>query len=66
MLAAPRDVERGDQVAVEVSSGGARLAFEATAESSGRAGDSIVIRNPANGGMFQARVEAKGKVSVKK
>jgi flagella basal body P-ring formation protein FlgA len=61
-----REVERGDKVAVEVSSGGAMLAFEATAESSGRAGDSVVVRNPENGRLFQAKVDGKGKVSVKK
>jgi flagella basal body P-ring formation protein FlgA len=66
MLVAPREVERGDKVAVEVSSGAAMLAFEATAESSGRTGDSIVVRNPENGRLFSAKVEAKGKVSVKK
>jgi flagella basal body P-ring formation protein FlgA len=66
MLVAPREVERGDKVAVEASSGGAVLAFEGTAESSGREGDSIVVRNPGNGRLFQAKVEGKGKVSVKK
>ena len=66
MLTTPREVERGDKIAVEVSSGGALLAFEATAESSGRAGDSIVVRNPENGRLFQAKVEGKGKVWVKK
>jgi flagella basal body P-ring formation protein FlgA len=66
MLTTPREVERGDKIAVEVSSGGATLAFEAMAESSGRAGDSIVVRNPENGRLFQAKVDGKGKVSVKK
>ncbi len=39
--------ERGDRVAVEVKVGGAILDFDATAESSGRAGDSILIKTPA-------------------
>jgi flagella basal body P-ring formation protein FlgA len=66
MVTAAHDVERGDKVAVEVSSGGALLKFEATAESSGHAGDSIVVRNPENGRLFQAKVEGIGKVSVTK
>lgn len=66
MLTKPHEVERGDPVAVEVSSGDAKLAFDATAESSGRMGESVLIRNPVSGQRFQARVEGKGKVSVKK
>jgi flagella basal body P-ring formation protein FlgA len=63
--AAP-EVERGDSVTVEVRSGAARLAFDAKAESSGRAGDSVLVRNPENGHLFQARVEGKGKVLVQR
>jgi len=66
LLQAPHEVERGDRVGVEAWSGAALIAFEATAESSGHVGDSIAIRNPANGRSFQARVDGKGKVSVKK
>jgi flagella basal body P-ring formation protein FlgA len=66
MLTTPREIERGDNVTVEVSSGDARLSFDAVAESNGRAGESVLIRNPENGHHFQARVESKGKVSVKK
>jgi flagella basal body P-ring formation protein FlgA len=65
MLIAPREIERGDKVMVEVLSGAARLSFEATAESSGRAGDAILVRNPSNGRLFPARIAAKGKVRVK-
>jgi hypothetical protein len=60
------DVERGDKIAIEVSSGGARLTFDATAESSGRAGDSIMVRNPESGRLFRAKVEGKGRASVTK
>lgn len=60
----PREVERGDVVAVEVASGAALLKFEAAAESGGKAGDLVVVRNPANGARFRARVVAKGKVLV--
>jgi hypothetical protein len=60
------DVERGDKIAIEVSSGAARLTFDATAESSGRAGDSIMVRNPESGRLFRAKVEGKGRASVTK
>lgn len=66
MLAISHDVERGDLVAVEVKVGGAVLDFEATAESSGRAGDSILIKNPENGRSFPARIQDKGHVLVEK
>jgi flagella basal body P-ring formation protein FlgA len=66
MIQPPREVERGDTVSVQVASGAAWLAFEGTAESAGRLGESILVRNPENGWSFQARVQAKGKVLVKK
>ncbi len=64
MLTEPKEVERGEKVNVEVKSGEALLSFDAVAESSGRAGDSVLIKNPENGRRFQARVEAKRKVVV--
>jgi len=63
-VAAKMDVLRGEQVAVEVSSGGALLRFLGAAETSGHVGDSVLIRNPESGKRFQAKVEAKGKVTV--
>lgn len=66
MLVAPREVERGDTVAVEVSSGAAHLSFDAVSQSSGRAGELILVKNPENGRYFQARVEGKDRVSVTK
>jgi flagella basal body P-ring formation protein FlgA len=66
MLTVPHDVERGDHVAVEVKVGGAILDFDATAESSGRAGDSILIKNPDNGRTFQAVIQNKGHVLIEK
>jgi flagella basal body P-ring formation protein FlgA len=65
MLVHPPVVERGDKVVVEVTSGGALIRFEAVAESSGHIGETIPIRNPENAHMFRARIEGKGKVSVK-
>ncbi len=62
--APPREVERGEVVAVEVRSGSALLKFDGTAESGGKTGDVVPVRNPANGARFRARVVAKGRVSV--
>ena|ERR1700722_888003 len=66
MLTIMHDVERGDRVAVEVKVGGAILDFDATAESSGRTGESILVKNPENGRFFQAKVQDKGHVVVEK
>jgi flagella basal body P-ring formation protein FlgA len=66
MLSIAHDVERGDLVAVEVKVGAAILDFEATAESSGRTGDSVIIKNPENGRSFQAKIQDKGHVLVEK
>jgi flagella basal body P-ring formation protein FlgA len=57
----PRDVKRGDTVAVEVRSGAARLAFAGKSESDGRIGDMIKIRNLRSNKIFQARVEGPDK-----
>lgn len=65
-LTNPREVERGDTVTVEVTSGSAKLAFDATAESSGHTGEAIVLRNPETGRYFQARIEGKDKVGIRK
>lgn len=66
MLVAAREVERGDTVSVNVSSGAAHLSFDAVSESAGRDGDLILLKNPDNGRLFQARVVAKDKVSINK
>ena len=61
LLAMPLDVSRGEMVEVEVRSGATRLAFTGRAESSGRAGDTIAIRNLTSSRIFQARVNGKGR-----
>jgi flagella basal body P-ring formation protein FlgA len=61
LLTLPLDVSRGEMVEVEVLSGGARLAFTGKAESSGRTGDTITIRNLSSSRIFQARVNGRGK-----
>jgi flagella basal body P-ring formation protein FlgA len=59
-LRLPPDVNRGDLVEVEVRSGGARLSFTATAESAGRSGEVIAMRNPSSNKVFRARLNGKG------
>ena len=63
-VAAPNDVDRGDSVHVEVLSGAARLAFTGKAETSGRSGDVVAVRNPGSNRIFNARVEGKDRVIV--
>ncbi len=63
-LDAPREVERGETVSVEVASGAAQLSLKAKAETAGRKGDLVMLRNPDNGRRFQARVEGQGKVTI--
>ncbi|HLH38157.1 MAG TPA: flagellar basal body P-ring formation chaperone FlgA [Bryobacteraceae bacterium] len=66
MLIAARQIERGDTVRVDVSSGAAHLSFEAISQTAGRAGELILLKNPENGRYFQARVEGKDKASITK
>jgi len=60
-LTARPEVGRGELVEVEVVSGGARLSLTGKAESSGRTGDTVNIRNLTSNRIFQARVIGKGK-----
>ena len=61
-----REVERGSRISVEVTSGAARLVFEAVAETAGRQGEWVLVRNPENGHLFQAKVLGDGKVVINK
>jgi flagella basal body P-ring formation protein FlgA len=63
-VAPPNQVNRGDSVHVEVRSGAARLAFMAKAESGGREGDMIAVRNPSSNKVFRARIKGKDQVVV--
>ena len=65
-LEAPRDVLRGDTVRVEAKVGAARIEGEGVAEASGSAGALIPVVNPVSRRRFLARVEGKGKVTVRK
>jgi len=64
MVDAPKEVERGDVVQVEVQSGAALLKLEATAESAGRHGEPIRVHTLVNGRSFSARVAGKDRVVV--
>jgi hypothetical protein len=64
--AGTREVNRGDPVRVEVVSGRAVIAFDSVAESSGRKGDMVLVTSPGQRRHLLARVEAKGKVAIKK
>ena len=55
---------RGDTVTVEVRSGAARLSFAGRAESAGRVGQWIEIRNLKSGRAFPARVSGPGRALV--
>lgn len=63
-LKLPNAVERGEVVSVEVISGGARLRFEARAETSGRRGDPVYLRHPTSGKRFTALIDGKGKAVI--
>jgi flagella basal body P-ring formation protein FlgA len=63
-LAASSDVNRGEPVEIEFRSDSTRLAITGRAESSGRAGETISVRNPESKKLFQARVSGKGKAIV--
>lgn len=64
MLAPCLDIDRGEVVHVRVRAGGAMLAFTSRAETGGRVGDKILLKNPASGHRFHARVESRGRVLV--
>jgi len=61
-LDAPADVVRGEVVRVEIRSGQARVLLEGQAQSTGRLGEVIGVRNPANGKIFRATVADRGQV----
>lgn len=60
----PAEVGSGERVQVEVRSGPARLLLEGQAQSSGRRGQVIAVRNPANGKVFRATIQDRGRVTL--
>ncbi len=64
LLAAHKEVNRGDTIDIQVFSGAAHLAFPGKAESDGNTGEMISVRNPASNRIFRARVTGKGRAVV--
>ena len=64
VLEEAREVERGDQVRVEATSGSATVEIIGRAESAGSRGDTVIVRNLASGKSFRAQVQGKGTVAV--
>lgn len=64
MVESPREVSRGDTVSVVVQTGATRLEVQVLAETDGRKGEIISVRNPRSGRSFRARVEEKGVARV--
>ncbi len=60
MVQAPVLVKAGQTVSVQVISGGVLLSLDATADETGRLGDTILLTNPASGRRFTAQVTAEG------
>ena len=56
----PVMVTAGQTVSVQVISGGVLLSLDATADETGRIGDTILFTNPASGRRFTAEVTANG------
>jgi flagella basal body P-ring formation protein FlgA len=64
LLEAPKDVEQGDLVRVEVRSGAARVQMDGRAQAAGRRGEAIRVRNLSTGKSFSARIADKGRVEL--
>ena len=60
----PAEIRKGQMVRVEAGQGAVHFTLEARAESNGRRGEMVVVRNPTSGKNFRARVEGPGKASV--
>lgn len=63
-LIEPFQVQRGDTVDVTAIAGAAQLHLPAVAETQGRQGDTITLRNPHSGKVFRARIEGKDRALV--
>lgn len=60
----PPAVSPGEPVSVEVALGSARLILEASAETGGRPGDRVIVRNPTSGKKFRASIVGRARVRV--
>lgn len=61
---APRDIKAGDEVRVVVRMGAARLTLDALAETSGRVGERILLKNRESGRRFAAVVAGPGAARI--
>lgn len=64
LVSPPKMIEKGSIVKVDVIDGPTQLLFEAKAESSGDAGDLIILLNPTSLEKFHARVTGPGKSEI--
>lgn len=64
LLEAPKDINKGDSVEVTVVEKNLRFRSEGLAETAGRRGEMIRVRNVTSGKTFHAKVEASGRVTV--
>ena len=64
MLIRCREVDPGQTVQVRVRAGAARLSFESRAETGGYTGDQILLRNPASGQRFKAKIDGQARASL--
>lgn len=60
----PMDITKGDLVSVTVSSGLAKINIDAEAESSGRRGDPVSLKNLESGKLFRGRIDAPGQAAL--
>lgn len=60
----PRDIKAGDEVRVVVTVGAARLTLDALAETSGRAGERVMLKNRESGRRFAAIVAGPGEARI--
>jgi len=58
------DVLRGESIRVAIRSNGARLSFQSQAETSGRHGERILLRNPLSGRRFAAVITGPGQACL--
>lgn len=63
-LTEPRAIDPGQSVHLTVRSGQANLSMDCVAESGGRTGDRILLRNPASGAKFKAEVTGAGRAVI--
>jgi flagella basal body P-ring formation protein FlgA len=60
----PLDITKGDLVSVTVSSGLAKISIDAEAETSGRRGDPVFLKNLESGKLFRGRIDAPGQAAL--